>query len=179
MTLGRGYIFILLSLPVYKYDMSLHQVFDFFHQYFAIYLTSCYLAEVTCLFLHCFDKIVAISFLLNFIEEQLLYNTVLVSAAQRSEPAICSIHIFHIFGFLSHFGHYRTLSQAHCAVPQVLISYLFYIQYQQCICVNPNLPVHPNPFPSPVTPLFSTFVLYFCFANKIIHTIFLDSTYRR
>ena len=28
----------------------------------------------------------------------------------------------------------------HCAIQYILIRYLFYTQYQQCICVNPNLP---------------------------------------
>ena len=29
------------------------------------------------------------------------------------------------------------------ALQQVIIGYLFYSQYQQCIYVNPNLPIHP------------------------------------
>ena len=49
-----------------------------------------------------------------------------------------------IFGFASHLGHHRALSRVPCVIQQVLISYLFYTQ--QCICVNPNLPVHPTPF---------------------------------
>ena len=38
------------------------------------------------------------------------------------------------FRFFSHIGHYRVLSRVPCAIQQVLISYLFYIQ--QCVCVN-------------------------------------------
>ena len=68
-------------------------------------------------------------------------------------------------------------------IQQVLISYLFYTYL--CIHVNPNLPIHPTtaPPPTPLSPLgVHTFVLYicclyFCFANRFICTIFLDSTY--
>ena len=45
---------------------------------------------------------------------------------------------------------------------------------------NPNLPIHPTS-PSPLD--IHIFVLYicvcFCFENKLIITIFLDSTYKR
>ena len=43
------------------------------------------------------------------------------------------------FRFYSHIDHYRVLSRVPCALHQVLISYLLYIQ--QCIYVNPNLPI--------------------------------------
>ena len=45
------------------------------------------------------------------------------------------------FGFPSHLGHRRALGRVPCAIQQVLISYLFYTQCQQCIYVNPNLPI--------------------------------------
>ena len=61
--------------------------------------------------------------------------------------------------FFSHTGHYRVLSRVPCAIQQVLISYLFYIQ--QCVYVNPNLPIYPSP--SPPFPLGShKFVIYVC-----------------
>lgn len=44
-------------------------------------------------------------------------------------------------------GRYRVLSRAPCAIQQVLISYLFYIQ--ECVYVSPNLPVYPSPSLSP------------------------------
>ena len=47
------------------------------------------------------------------------------------------------FRFFSHIGHYRVLSRGPCAIQQVLISYLFYIQ--QCVYFNPNLPIYPSP----------------------------------
>ena len=41
------------------------------------------------------------------------------------------------FGFPSHLGHHRALlSGVPCAIQQVLISYLFYTQYQQCVYVH-------------------------------------------
>ena len=43
------------------------------------------------------------------------------------------------FGFLSHLGHCRALSRGPHATQQVLISYLFYMQYQQRIYVNPKV----------------------------------------
>ena len=46
------------------------------------------------------------------------------------------------FRFLTHVGYYRILSRVPCAIQQVLVGYLFYIQ--QCIYVNPNLPIHPT-----------------------------------
>ena len=54
------------------------------------------------------------------------------------------IHIYPLFfRFYSHIGHYRVLSRVPCAVQQILISYLFYIQ--QCVYVSPNLPIYPSP----------------------------------
>ena len=70
------------------------------------------------------------------------------------------IHIFTLFfGFPSHLGHQTALSRVPCAIQQVLISYLFYIQYQQCIYVNTNLPIYPTPTPRLGI---HTFVPYVC-----------------
>ena len=53
------------------------------------------------------------------------------------------IYIYSLFfGFPSYLGHHRALSRVPCAIKLVLISYLFYTQ--QCIYVNPNLPIHPT-----------------------------------
>ena len=95
------------------------------------------------------------------------------------------------FGFPSHLGHHRALSRVPCAIQQVLISYLFYTQYQQCIYVNPNLPIHPTlvsvvyicqfqspnsshpRFPPQYPYVCSLYLcLYFCFVNKIVYTNF-------
>ena len=76
-----------------------------------------------------------------FIGVQLIYNVVLVSAVQQSESVIYIYPLF--FRFFSHIGDYRVLSRVPCAIQQVLISYLFYIQ--QYVYVNPNLPIYPSP----------------------------------
>ena len=41
-------------------------------------------------------------------------------------------------------GHQRALSRVPYAIQYVGISYLFDTQYQQCIHVNPKLPIHPT-----------------------------------
>ena len=70
------------------------------------------------------------------------------------------------FGFPSHLGHQRALSRVPCALQQVLISYLFYTQ--QCIHVNPNLPIHPTPLPPMVyIRLFSTSVSPFLLCKQV------------
>ena len=68
------------------------------------------------------------------------------------------IYIYLLFWrFFSHIGHYRVLSRVPRAIWQVLISYLFYIQ--QCVYVNPNLPIYPSP---PISVLLGFFlILYF------------------
>ena len=60
-------------------------------------------------------------------------------------------------------GHQRLLSRVPCALHQVLISFLFYIQW--CVYVNPSLPTYPSPLHLLVTiNLFSTSMtlLLFC-----------------
>ena len=84
------------------------------------------------------------------------------------------------FGFPSYSGHHRALSKVPCAIQDVLISYLFYTQYQQCIYANRGLSILPTLFPFPLWyPYICSLwlCLYFYFANKIIYTIFLDSTH--
>ena len=78
-----------------------------------------------------------------FVGVQLIYNIVLASGLQQSE-SVTHIHICTFF-FLDSFPiqAIRVLSRVPSAIQQVLISYLFYIQ--QCVCVNPNLPIYPSP----------------------------------
>ena len=66
--------------------------------------------------------------------------------------------------------------------PHILFSYLFYIYiapvYIYYIYANPKLPIHTT-FPPPLgihTLVLYICVSYFCFANKFICIIFLDST---
>ena len=47
------------------------------------------------------------------------------------------------FRFFSHIGYHRILSRVPCVIQQVLIGYLSYIQ--QCVYVNPKLPIYPSP----------------------------------
>ena len=63
------------------------------------------------------------------------------------------------FGLLSPPGHHSALTRAPCAIQQILISSLFYTQYQWCMCVDPNLTIPPI-FSSPLG--IHTFVLYIC-----------------
>ena len=88
------------------------------------------------------------------------YNLVLFSAVQQSESAMC-IHIYpFFFGFSSHLGHHRALSK-----------YIYM-----------SFPISQFIHSPPLTHFgVGVFVLYvclcFCFANRFIWTIFLDSTY--
>ena len=93
---------------------------------------------------------------------QVLYNVVLASNAQQNESAI-HIHISPPFWISLHLGHHRALSRVPCAIQYVPLGCLFYTQYQQCICVNPNLPIPPTPplFPLVSIHLFSTSVSLF------------------
>ena len=70
------------------------------------------------------------------------------------------------------------LSSVSCTIQYILISYQFYTQYRQYIRVNPNLPV-PLSLLSPLYPFICSLKLglFFCFANRIIYTIFLDAYY--
>ena len=67
--------------------------------------------------------------LFMFIGVYLLYNGVLVPAVEQSESAL-HIHTSPLLGFPSHLGHHRALSRVPCAIQYVLISYLFYTEYQ-------------------------------------------------
>ena len=83
------------------------------------------------------------------------------------------------FGFPYQLGHQRALSRVPCSIQLVLISYLLYTYWR--IYVNPSLRIHyslPIPFLSWCLYICSLCLcLYFCFANKFISAIFLDSTY--
>ena len=48
------------------------------------------------------------------------------------------------------FRYHRTLSRVPWAIQKVLIGYLFYIQYQQCIHVNLDFPIHHTLLPFPL-----------------------------
>ena len=129
-----------------------------------------YLVSVACIyFLHDFLKLI-------FLEctcFTILCQFLLYKKENQLYIYICPL----FFGFPSQLGHHRELSRAPQAVQQVLICHLFYTQYQQCMYVNP--------FPNSSHPTWCPYIcslhlcLCFCFADKIICTIFLDSTYTR
>ena len=89
------------------------------------------------------------------------------------------IHISPLFGFPSHLSHHKE----HWVEFPVLYHRFSLVIYFICssvyIYVNFNLPIHPTPPYPPSCPYICSLILclYFCFANKIIHSIFLDSTY--
>ena len=61
---------------------------------------------------------------------------------------VIQLYIYMYLLFLrssSYLSHHRALSRVPCAIRQVLISCLFYMQ--QCIYVSPNLPIHATPSP--------------------------------
>ena len=104
-----------------------------------------------------------IDLLLIFIGVQLIYTVVLVSGYSK----VNQLYIYRyplFFRFFSSLSHYRVLSRVPCAIQKV-ISYLFYIQ--QCVYVNPNLPIYP---PAPFPPLVSMFVLYIFVSISALQT---------
>ena len=75
---------------------------------------------------------------------------------------MCSFLLF--FGFLSQLDHHRAQS----SLRYIVGSHLCLVYTEQCLCVNPNLSIHPNPC-SPWCPHVCSLhlCLCFCFANKI------------
>ena len=77
------------------------------------------------------------------------------------------------FRFFSHIGHYRVLSRVPCALPQVHICYIFYIQ--QCVYVNPNLPSYPSSlYPLVIISFFGFFFNIFI-GVKLLYNVVLVS----
>ena len=63
---------------------------------------------------------------------QFLYNQLLCSQYRK----VNQLHVYVqplFFGFPPDLGHHRALSRVPCAIQQVLICYLFYTWYQQCM----------------------------------------------
>ena len=113
-------------------------------------------------------------FQLLFSGVQLLYNVVLLSAVQQSESVI-RIHTSPLFfiSFPSGSPQSTQFSSLCYTVGshQLSILYMVSIEY---ICPF-SLPIHPTPpFPLGSHTFYSLhWCLYFCFANKIIYTVFL------
>ena len=109
---------------------------------------------------------------LNFIGVRLLYNIVLVSTVQQNE-SVRHKPISSPFWAPFPFRAPQCIKQS--SLRNTVCSHQLSILY---ICVNPHLPIL---FPLPFLPWYpyicSLSVSLFCFANKIIYTIFLDSMY--
>ena len=93
-----------------------------------------------------------------------------------SSDSVIHTHIYiFFFRFFSIIRYYNILSIVPCAIQQVLISYVFYIQY--CVYVNPNLQIYPFP---PLNTGKHKFIFYFCNSISVLQissfvAFFLDS----
>ena len=103
----------------------------------------------------CLKKIIYFYLLLFLLEYSCF--TMLCQFLLYSKVNQVHVNIYPLFfGFPSHRGHYGVLNRVPCAIQSVLISYLFYTQYQKCVYVNASLPVHPtHPYRVGVHCLFS------------------------
>ena len=92
----------------------------------------------------------------KFIEVQLIYNVVLVSGVQHSESAICT-HMAPLYQFLFLYRSLLSTVLVLCSKSLLVIYFLFYIQ--QCVYVDPSLPIYLSPLSLLVAiSLFSTYV---------------------
>ena len=78
----------------------------------------------------------------------LLYNVVLVSTVQQTESAVLT-RVSPLFWISFPFGSLQSTEESFLCCTQVLISYLFYTQHQQCVYVFLKLPTHLSPLLSP------------------------------
>ena len=77
---------------------------------------------------------------LFFIEEQLNYNVVLITAVQQSDSVIHVYILFHIFSIMVY---HKILNTVACAIQQGLVIYPFYIY--QSASANPQIPIQASP----------------------------------
>ena len=139
----------------YSQIAFIHKVNNF-HEYTPIYVST------------------SLSLKSSFIEVQLIYNVVLVSSEPQSESYMCVYTHTHAYvcAYPSLWDSLpiqvtRVFSRVACAWQQVLISYLFYIQ--QCVYVNPSLPIYHPPI---TVSLFSTSLTQFPLCKQVLFTIF-------
>ena len=84
-----------------------------------------------------------------FIGVQLTYNVSLIQVYSKVIQLYTCIYSF-FFRLFSHTGYYRILSRDPCAIQQVLVGYLFYIQ--QDVHAHPTLLILSLPLPH-ISPL--------------------------
>lgn len=91
----------------------------------------------------------------KFLKTFLLGFTLLCQLLLDSEMNQLYVHMCLLcFRFFSHVGHFRVSCRVPCAILQVLITYLFYLQ--QCVYVDPGLPIYISlPYPLVTIRLFS------------------------
>ena len=111
----------------------------------------------------------------------MLYNVVLASTAQQNESAI-HIQISPPFWTSLPLGYHSVLGRDTCATYSKFASVVYFIHSISNVYVSIPLSqfLPPHPFP-PWYPYirFLCLCLYFCFADKFICILFLDSIYKR
>ena len=129
---------------------------------------------------HYFKKLVPVFqttriFKIYFMEVQLIYNVVLISAVQQSD-SVTHIYIF-LFVFFSIMVYHRILSTVPCAIQQDLVVYPSYTSLHLLI---PNSQSIPPPLPLPLGNHKSAlYVCEFVSVSQIVHLChILDSTYK-
>ena len=115
----------------YTQEQNYQVIWQFYFQYFFFILISSHFFFINCIYFVLYN--------LFFITVELIYN---VSGIQQSNS-----YIF-FFRFFSIIGYYKILNIVPCAVCQVLVGYLFYIQY--CASVNPKFLIYPYPLHFPL-----------------------------
>ena len=103
---------------------------------------------------------------------QLLYDIVLVSPVQQSEPAVC-IHVSPALFFIS----FPFRSSQSIELHSMFLFIYFIRSINSVYMLIPVSQFSPNSTHPPWYPHICSLYLHFCFTNKIIYTIFLESTY--
>ena len=113
----------------------------------------------------------------KIVEVELLYNVVLVSAAQQSESAICT-HMSTLFWISFPFRSPPSAEESSRCCP--VCSYSSCILYTAMYICQSRSSISSHPSHSLQYPNIRSLLLcfYACFANKFISIIFLDSTYK-
>ena len=141
------YIFFLLLILKYLFTylfVWLHQVLVAAHR---IFIAACRIFQLWC----------TNSWLWPVASSSLTRDQTRAPCIGSVEPQLLDhqgspqVYIFFL-RFFSFIGYYKILSRVPCAIQQVLVGYLFYIQ--QCVYVNPNLLIHSS---------------YYCYLNKTYH----------
>ena len=123
------------------------------------------------------SKYNCILFKLNFDQNIVLYNVVLVSTVQQSESVI-RIHISPLFWISFPFRSPQSTEQSFLCYTMFSLA-IYFIHSMNGVHVSIPVPNSSHPAFTLGYPHICSLCLclYFCFANKITYTIFLDFTY--